>query len=585
MATTVDELLVRVELDLKDIRTQMAKMEGVVDKGTKRVGNSFSSLGRSIKGFAAAYATYLSTQGVIATAKFGSGIEEMQAKSEQVFKQFLPTVRAELESFGEAAGRSRFDLEEMAASVQDLFVPLGMARGEAARMSVDLTKLATDVASFNNQADVEVLNNFRSGLVGNHEVLYRYGVVINDAFLKAELFRMGIRQNIDEVDGATKAQARYNLIVAGTADSQGDAIRTASSLANQTRAMKAEWQAVWYMLSNLVQPIFLKIVTGLKDAGKAVRNFKVELTELALTRMKEQNWFGRFDEDIAVFEKELVRLRQEAAKTDEVVSAISLSGGDSVPQTDPMLQKQANLIKDNANEMYILEQRLGGATDAEIAFIEANIKLGRSFGDQTMNLYQSTQALAELEAQQKNHEATLNAYTGAIEGLGQGLSDSLAQAFMSGKLAMDDFKNVARSFVSELISQFIRLAIINQLLNSIFGLTGQNALPVANFGGGAKANNATGGKMQRGIPTLVGERGPEIIIPDSTASVVNSNNTRSALAGGGQAVNVHQTINVSTGVAQTVRAEVLQLLPVIQQQTISAVASAKQRGGGIGKQL
>jgi len=202
-----------------------------------------------------------------------------------------------------------------------------------------------------------------------------------------------------------------------------------------------------------------------------------------------------------------------------------------------------------------------------------------------MNLYQSTQALAELEAQQKNHEATLNAYTGAIEGLGQGLSDSLAQAFMSGKLAMDDFKNVARSFVSELISQFIRLAIINQLLNSIFGLTGQNALPVANFGGGAKANNATGGKMQRGIPTLVGERGPEIIIPDSTASVVNSNNTRSALAGGGQAVNVHQTINVSTGVAQTVRAEVLQLLPVIQQQTISAVASAKQRGGGIGKQL
>jgi len=296
----------------------------------------------------------------------------MQAKSEQVFKQFLPTVRAELESFGEAAGRSRFDLEEMAASVQDLFVPLGMARGEAARMSVDLTKLATDVASFNNQADVEVLNNFRSGLVGNHEVLYRYGVVINDAFLKAELFRMGIRQNIDEVDGATKAQARYNLIVAGTADSQGDAIRTASSLANQTRAMKAEWQAVWYMLSNLVQPIFLKIVTGLKDAGKAVRNFKVELTELALTRMKEQNWFGRFDEDIAVFEKELVRLRQEAAKTDEVVSAISLSGGDSVPQTDPMLQKQANLIKDNANEMYILEQRLGGATDAEIAFIEAN---------------------------------------------------------------------------------------------------------------------------------------------------------------------------------------------------------------------
>ena len=105
-------------------------------------------------------------------------------------------------------------------------------------------------------------------------------------------------------------------------------------------------------------------------------------------------------------------------------------------------------------------------------------------------------------------------------------------------------------------------------------------MPTGNF----FSRSATGGTVQRGAPTLVGERGPEIIIPQTASSVVNSNNTRSALGSGGGIV-VNQNINVSTGVSQTVRAELVNFLPVIQSQTMSAIAQAKSKGGRLAEAL
>jgi|TARA_R110000822_G_scaffold125205_3_gene259805 hypothetical protein len=53
-------------------------------------------------------------------------------------------------------------------------------------------------------------------------------------------------------------------------------------------------------------------------------------------------------------------------------------------------------------------------------------------------------------------------------------------------------------------------------------------------------------------------------------------------SGGGGGVVVNQTINLSTGVQQTVRAEVMSLAPQIAAQAKAAVLDAKKRGGGFG---
>ena len=122
-----------------------------------------------------------------------SDVEEMQGKSKVVFGAFRDETVAALEAFGNEVGRSTHELEGMASSIQDTFVPMGFARGEAAKLSVELTKLAVDVASFNNANDTETMEAFQSALVGNHETVRRFGVVITEATLKQELLRMGIQ--------------------------------------------------------------------------------------------------------------------------------------------------------------------------------------------------------------------------------------------------------------------------------------------------------------------------------------------------------------------------------------------------------
>ena len=52
---------------------------------------------------------------------------------------------------------------------------------------------------------------------------------------------------------------------------------------------------------------------------------------------------------------------------------------------------------------------------------------------------------------------------------------------------------------------------------------------------------------------------------------------------GGGGVVVNQVINISTGVQQTVRAEIRQLMPQIADSAKAAVSDAKRRGGSYGR--
>ena len=67
-------------------------------------------------------------------------------------------------------------------------------------------------------------------------------------------------------------------------------------------------------------------------------------------------------------------------------------------------------------------------------------------------------------------------------------------------------------------------------------------------------------------------------MPNTGGKILNNQETTRAL-GSGQPVNISQSFNVTTGVAQTVRAEIMSMMPLIEGQTVQAVADAKQRGG------
>ena len=87
---------------------------------------------------------------------------------------------------------------------------------------------------------------------------------------------------------------------------------------------------------------------------------------------------------------------------------------------------------------------------------------------------------------------------------------------------------------------------------------------------------ANGGYTPPNKPYMVGERGAEMFVPRTAGNVVANHDL-----GGG--ITVNQNISFSTGVVPTVRAEVLNLLPTIKQETINAVAEQRSRGGAFAR--
>ena len=273
MPLNVDTISVEIRADIDQFRGQLRKVEQQASQSSAKISGSLKRIGIAAGAYIGTQLVSNFTRAGIAGLNFASDIQEMTSMSEAVFGEFVGEVRDQLDEFADAAGRSSIELEGFAASIQDTFVPLGFARGEAAKMSVELTKLATDLGSFKNIAEPRVVNALTSALVGNHEAVRSLGVVITETSLKQELFRMGITKSYQDVSNLEKVQARLNLIYAGVPDALGDAIRTSGSYANRLRDLQGAGDKLIVDFFTPLLPHATKFVERMTAAAEATSDF------------------------------------------------------------------------------------------------------------------------------------------------------------------------------------------------------------------------------------------------------------------------------------------------------------------------
>ena len=184
-----------------------------------------------------------------------------------------------------------------------------------------------------------------------------------------------------------------------------------------------------------------------------------------------------------------------------------------------------------------------------------------------------SEALQELKkAAEKVGEGMGNA---AVRGI-KSLEDALVDVTMGTASAKDAFKSMARSIISDLIRIQIQQSITKPFAAGMAGGGSGLVSGIGSFIGGMfgfGGGKAIGGAVRGGQSYMVGERGAEMFVPNQSGSIVPNNK----LGGGGVVVN--QTINLSAGVSQTVRAEVMGMLPQIQEASKAAVLEARRRGG------
>ena len=231
---------------------------------------------------------------------------------------------------------------------------------------------------------------------------------------------------------------------------------------------------------------------------------------------------------------------------------------------DPLAQLQERLR---------LETELLGKSEAQQRVIQALGINWRSYGEETVN-----SLVASIEEMDRFNERVQQQ-----QQLADSIANSFGDAFMSiidgTKSTKDAFKDMARAIIADLYQMFVVKQITGFIGNAIMGAMG---------GGGPTrpvmrpTGQAAGGYQMPGRPYLVGENGPELVIPGRSGTVKNADLTNKAM-GGGDTFVVNQTINVSTCVQQTVRNEIKQLMPQIAESAKSAVVDAKRRGGSYGR--
>lgn len=220
--------------------------------------------------FNSAFGRTLSFAGLVLFGKSvlsaSSNLEELESKARVVFGDTFDEVERQSERIAQSVGRSSSQILQFSADMGAIIEPTGIAGRALAEMSTQFAQLAVDLASFHNTTDIQAFNALRSAITGELEPLKRFGVVMTQANLKAYALNQGVTENIESFNQAQLTALRYNFILEQTTGAQGDAERTADSLANQTRRLAGNWRSFQEELGKDATPAAaggLKLLNGL----------------------------------------------------------------------------------------------------------------------------------------------------------------------------------------------------------------------------------------------------------------------------------------------------------------------------------
>jgi len=236
-----------------------------------------------------------------------------------------------------------------------------------------------------------------------------------------------------------------------------------------------------------------------------------------------------------------------------------------------------------------LEEALANASGGMVSFgeslvepVELTDRLSGGAGRAATDISGLMEAIATVPSA---FEA-LGASAEDFDGIMQTVEGSMESAFMSMIDGTSSAKDAFKSMAASIIKELYRVLVVQRIVSAITGAFGGSSLaPTTSVAPTMRPTLAASGRpVQQGQPYVTGEHGRELFVPSQSGRILSVAQSKQAFSGGGGGgVTVNQTINVSTGVQQTVRTEIKQLMPQIAESAKSAVADAKLRGGSYGR--
>lgn len=205
-----------------------------------------------------------------------SSLTEVQNVVDVTFGKYASLVDKMSESSIVDFGMSELTVKKISSRYQAMGTAMGFAQGRMADMSIELTKLAADMASFYNVEQADVAEDLESIFTGQTRPLRTYGLDLTQATLQEWAMKQGLDANIQSMSQAEKALLRYQYVLSNTGAAQGDFVRTTDTWANQVRILKQNFQALGAVIGGT-------FINALKPMVKALNNAMVHIIAFAKT--------------------------------------------------------------------------------------------------------------------------------------------------------------------------------------------------------------------------------------------------------------------------------------------------------------
>lgn len=397
-------------------------------KSIKRTRSGFSGLASTIGKFYATYWLVMRAVGKLgSTVDLASQLTEVQNVVDTTFGDMASKVDDFTKTSIQDFGMSELTVKQISSRFQALGTSVGItsqqvANGTAltnkalmsqnntlykttdsmADMSLNLTKLAGDMASFYDVDQADVAKSLQSIFTGTIAPLRRYGLDLAQATLSEWAMKNGLDANIKSMTQAEKVLLRYNYVMANTQAAQGDFAKTANTWANSVRVLKQEFQAwgsiIGSVIINALKPfvqalnkVMLKVISFTRtvaDALGAIFGWTIEISGRGSTvdGMEDiAGGVGDIGDSADESNKKAQKLKKTLLSIDEIHALDDNSGGgsgsgsggsggggagggadSSLKKTDGLLEKYKSSIKD----LYSLGKYIGDALASAMESID-----------------------------------------------------------------------------------------------------------------------------------------------------------------------------------------------------------------------
>lgn len=481
-------------------------------------------------------------------------------------------VSSTVQSFATDMQRATGISDEAIAGSLQLFIDFG-ADG---RQAMDRVRVAADLAAGTNMDLAAATMLLAKASTGSTEALGRYGFKVDEAIPKSERYAALLKLITDRMGGR--------------------ALANAETLAGRINILTQEFDAFQEQVGGLTVGPLTSLVTGLTDILTVVNS---NITAWDKLKIAAKVWFapiagvaGFFmvKDALADISEEASKARLQMLAAHDVFGMPKAAPPPSEPDPDAIRAEEERLQKIREQNLEAIGNLSRFTADdvmsltAEMdALIKANDEFNMSFHKsftptdewEENRIAQLQEEFSAVEALYGSHGSNLLQWAESISGE---MNDVFADSFFGVlKGEFDKFGDFLKSFVTSVtdvvlnsISQMLAGQLSNTLVGAFAGASGHVAgSQIGGAGPMTPVEFARGGLVTRPTFAMIGEAGPEAVIPLAKMRDQKFLESLGAGSGGGETTVV---FNISTPDVQSFKASQSQIM----SQTAVALSRAQR---------